>query len=62
MATITSPDTIASATVVMQNQESDGAYVIQISGVAPVGSHVAVEYNGVRIYEDNAAAGSGTEG
>ena len=62
MAVITSPDAVFSATVVAQNEEADGTYVIQISSATPAGQHFAVEYNGVRIYEDNAAAGSGTEG
>jgi hypothetical protein len=62
MAVITSPDTICSATVTLGNQEQDGTYPILISTVTPTGQHFAIEYNGVRIYEDNAAAGSGTEG
>lgn len=62
MAVITSPDAIVSATVVVANQEGDGAYPIQITSVTPTGQHVAIEYNGVRIYEENAASGSGTEG
>lgn len=62
MAVITSPDNVVSATINAQNAEADGTYIIQISSVTPVGQHFAVEYNGVRIYENNAAAGSGSEG
>lgn len=63
MAALTSPDNVASATVVINNPEqTDGAYVIAITQVAPVGAQVAVEYNGVRIYEETVAAGTGTEG
>jgi hypothetical protein len=62
VALITSPDAVASATVTMGNQEQDGSYPILITGVAPVGQHYAIEVNGVRVYEENASAGSGTEG
>lgn len=63
MAVLTSPDGVASATVVVNNAEqTDGAYVIAITQVAPAGQQIAVEYNGVRIYEDVAAGGTGSEG
>lgn len=62
MAVITSPDSVVSVTVVVGNQEQDGTYPITISSVTPAGQHFAIEYNGVRVYEDNASAGSGTEG
>lgn len=63
MANLTSPDGIASATVVVNNPEqTDGAYVIAITAVGPAGQQVAVEYNGTRIYEGTAQGGSGTQG
>ena len=62
MAVITSPDTIVSATVVVGNQESDGSYPIKITTVTPVGQPIAIEWNGVRVYQDNAAGGTGSEG
>jgi hypothetical protein len=62
MAVLTSPDAILSVTVTVGNQEADGTYPILISTVTPAGQHFAVEYNGVRIYEDNAAPGTGSEG
>jgi hypothetical protein len=62
MAVITSPDAILSVTVTVANQEQDGTYPITITSVTPTGQHFAIEYNGVRIYEDNAAAGTGSEG
>jgi hypothetical protein len=62
MAIITSPDGILSVTVTVQNQEQDGSYPITITSVTPAGQHFALEYNGVRVYEENAGGGSGSEG
>lgn len=62
MAVITSPDTIVSATVVVANQDGEGAYPIKISSITPTGQAVSIEYNGVRIFEGQAAPGTGTEG
>lgn len=62
MAVITSPDSVVSVTVVVGNQEGDGSYPITISSVTPTGQHFAIEYNGVRVYEDNAGGGTGSEG
>jgi len=62
MSVISSPDGIVSVTVVVANQESDGVYPITITQITPTGQQVAVEYNGVRIYEGPAAPGTGTEG
>lgn len=62
MAVITSPDGVVSVTATVGNQEADGTYPIMIASVTPAGQHFAVEYNGVRIYEDNAGGGTGTEG
>jgi hypothetical protein len=62
-ANLTSPDGEFSVTVTVQNPEStDGAYPIQITAAAPAGQQTAVEWNGIRIYEDTAAGGTGTEG
>ena len=63
MAVITSPDGVTAVTVTIQNPEqTDGAYPITITQITPAGQQVAIEYNGVRIYEGPAAGGSGTEG
>ncbi len=62
MAALTSPDGVVAATVVIANQEGDGSYPIQITALTPSGQHIAIELNGVRIYEENASNGSGTEG
>ena len=62
MAVITSPDTIVSVTVTVGNQEVDGVYPITITQITPTGQPVAIEYNGTRIFEGPAAAGTGTEG
>jgi len=62
MAVITSPDGVVSVTVVVGNQDQEGAYPIKISSITPSGQAVSIEYNGVRIFEGQAAAGSGTEG
>ena len=62
MAVITSPDGIVSATVVVGNAEADGVYPIQITQITPAGQAVAVEYNGVRVFEGPSNGGSGTEG
>ncbi len=62
MAALTSPDGIVSATVVVGNQEADGVYPIQITQLAPTGQPIAIEVNGVRVYEETANGGTGSEG
>lgn len=62
-ATLTSPDGVFTITITVPNAEAiDGAYPVQLSGATPTGQQVAVEWNGTRIYEDVASAGTGTEG
>ena len=62
MAVVTSPDNILSATVTVGNAEPDGVYPITITQVTPAGQQFAIEYNGVRVYDDAAGAGTGSEG
>lgn len=62
MAVITSPDSIVSATVIVGAQEGDGVYPIQITSVLPQGTAFAIELGGVRVYQETAQNGSGTEG
>ncbi len=62
MANLTSPDGVVTATVVIANQEPNGAYPIQITAVTPQGQQIAVEYNGVRVYDEITENGTGSEG
>ena len=62
MANLTSPDGVLAATVVIGSAESDGVYPIQITAVTPQGQQIAIEYNGVRVYEDTSENGTGSEG
>lgn len=62
MVVVTSPDGVLSVTVVVGNQDAEGVYPIKISSITPLGQAVSIEYNGVRIFEGQAAAGTGTEG
>ena len=62
MANISSTDGVVTATVVVGNIEPDGVYPIQVTAVTPVGQQIAIEYNGVRVYDDTAQGGSGSEG
>jgi hypothetical protein len=62
MAQISSPDSVVSVTVTVGNAEADGVYPITITSVTPSGQAFAIEYNGVRVYEDVAAGGDGSEG
>lgn len=55
MAIITSADSVVSVTVTV-TQDPDGVYAIQVSNItAPSGTPLAVEYNGGRVYQENAA-------